>query len=305
MEIQQLRHLLAATQHGNLLKAANGSYISQSGLSRSIKSLEQRLGVPLLVRGPKGVEPTAYGLSILRRAKVILNEVQRAMEEVRAIEAAEIGEVTFGITQNYTGYLVPELLTQLSIDRPELRVTIISDGFVELMEKVRTEAIDFAFGLIGPVHRDDEIEVERLRGHRSRVIASSRHWLAHEPRATLEQLCKARWVMLNSESVQRSFTTFFESRGLPLPSQVVKANSVSLIRRLVADMEVLTVLPEDVMRMEIDAGLVVPIECETPVEQTRIGLFFRNGGLLTPQARFVIDRFRDAVNAEAPEFELG
>ena len=300
MEFQQLRHLLAATEHGNLLKAANGSFISQSGLSRSIKSLEQRLGVPLLVRGPKGVEPTAFGLSILRRAKVILNEVQRATEEVRAIAEARIGEVSFGITQNYTGYLVPELLTRLSLERPELRITVISDGFVELMEQVRTEGIDFAFGLIGPVQHSDEIEIERLRGHRSRVLASRHNHLSIERRATLEELSEERWVMLNSESVQRSFTTFFESRGLRLPSQVIKANSVSLIRRLVTEMDVLTVLPVDVMLKEIEAGLVMPIDCETPVEQTRIGLFFRSGGLLTPQASFVIDRFRAAVEASAP-----
>ena len=45
MEIQQLRHLLAAVETGNLLKAADKSCISQSGLSRSIKSLEQRPGI--------------------------------------------------------------------------------------------------------------------------------------------------------------------------------------------------------------------------------------------------------------------
>ena len=88
MEIQQLRHLIAAIENRNLLKAADKAYISQSGLSRSLKSLEHRLGVPLLIRGPKGVEPTIYGLTVIRRAKVILNEVARSIEEVRAIEMA-------------------------------------------------------------------------------------------------------------------------------------------------------------------------------------------------------------------------
>jgi DNA-binding transcriptional LysR family regulator len=38
MEIQQLKHLRAAVQHGNLVKAAEASNITQSGLSRSITS---------------------------------------------------------------------------------------------------------------------------------------------------------------------------------------------------------------------------------------------------------------------------
>ena len=90
MEVQQLRHLLAAVRYGNLLKAAEEIHISQSGLSRSIKSLETRLGVPLLIRKSKGVEPTVFGLSVINRAKVIINEVARAVEEIKAIEAARI-----------------------------------------------------------------------------------------------------------------------------------------------------------------------------------------------------------------------
>jgi len=292
VEIQQLRHLMAAVEHRNLLKAAENSFISQSGLSRSIKSLEHRLGVPLLIRGPKGVEPTVYGLSVLRRAKVILNEVAKSVEEVRAIEQGRVGEVCFGITQNYGTYLVPQLLAQLHKERPGLKVTVVADGFVELLEKVKTEAIDFAFGLIGQIRRSDGIIIEPLRAHRSRVLAGRLNPLAAGSTATREQLGKADWAMLSSEGVQRGFGLFFESRGMSVPPQVLKTNSISLVRSMVKQSDTLTILPEEVVRADIDQGDIVALDCETPVEQTKIGLFFREGGLLTPQAQLVIDRFR-------------
>jgi DNA-binding transcriptional LysR family regulator len=292
MEIQQLKHLLAAVEHKNLLKAADKAYISQSGLSRSIKSLEHRLGVPLLIRGPHGVEPTVYGTSLLRRAKVILNEVARAVQEVKAIEQAKIGEVTFGITQNYASYLVPELLSELHRDRPGLKITVVADGFLELLEMVKTEAIDFGFGLIGQIHHSDGIIIEPLRPHQSRVIASRKHALAAKGRASNAEIESADWALLNSESVQRGFGLFFESRGMNIPPQVFRSNSIALIRRLVIDSDVLTVLPEQAVKDDIDSGLLVPLTCETPVEQTRVGLFFREGGMLSPQAALVIERFR-------------
>lgn len=298
VEIQQLRHLMAAVEHRNLLKAADSSFISQSGLSRSIKSLEERLGVPLLIRGPKGVEPTVYGLSVLRRAKVILNEVAKSVEEVRAIEQGRVGEVCFGITQNYGTYLVPQLLADLHKERPGLKVTVVADGFVELLEKVKTEAIDFAFGLIGQIRRSDGIIVEPLRAHRSRVIAGRLNPLAAGGTATREQLGKADWAMLSSEGVQRGFGLFFESRGMKVPPQVLKTNSISLVRSMVRQSDTLTILPEDVVRAELDSGEIVALECETPVEQTKVGLFFREGGLLTPQAQMVIDRFRRVAQPE-------
>lgn len=296
MEIQQLRHLMAAVEHRNLLKAADKTFISQSGLSRSIKSLEHRLGVPLLIRGPKGVEPTIYGQSVLRRAKVILNEVAKSIQEVRAIEQARVGEVTFGITPNYATYLVPQLLADLHRDRPHLRVTVITDGFVELIERVKSEAIDFAFGLIGQVRRSDGIVIEAIRAHRARVMASSRHPLAAHGTCTSTELAAAEWAMLSGEGVQRSFGLFFENRGLPVPAQVMRSNSISLVRQMVKDSNVLSILPEEVVQADIAAGEIVALECETPVEQTRVGLFFREGGLLTPQAELVIDRFRRAAS---------
>ena len=292
MEIQQLKHLLAAVKHGNLQKAADSSYISQSGLSRSIKSLEDRLGVPLLVRSPRGVEPTEYGRSVLRRANVILNEVRRGMDEVRAIEQARIGDVAIGITQNYVSYFAPELLAELSTDRPDLRISVVSDGFIELLKLVRTEAVDFAFGLIGPVHSDDDVVIEPLCAHRSRIIGRRDHPLARQNEVSLEELAKARWVMLSSGSVQRSFTSFFERRGLPIPAQVIKTNSTMLIRRLLTQMDLLTILPEDVVRWEVGRGDFVVIQNDAMAIQSRIGLVFRSGGLLTPQAEYVLNRFR-------------
>jgi DNA-binding transcriptional LysR family regulator len=304
MEIQQLRHLIAAVEHRNLLKAADKSYISQSGLSRSLKSLEHRLGVQLLTRGPKGVEPTVYGLTVIRRAKVILNEVARSIEEVRAIEHGRIGETTFGITQNYANYLMPELLASLHAERPGLHVTVVADGFLELVKKVKAEEIDFAFGLIGRIHHSDGLTIEPLMENRSRVVAGSHHPLAGKRDISIADLAGAQWAMLSSESVQRGFGLFFETRGLPVAPQMLKSNSIALIRHVVCESDALTILPQEVVQPEIDAGALVALDCETPVERTRIGLVFRDGGLITPQAEVVVKRIRAVLAERATDDEL-
>lgn len=299
MEIQQLKHLIAAIENRNLLRAADKSYISQSGLSRSLKSLEHRLGVPLLHRGPKGVEPTVYGLAVMRRARVILNEVARSVDEVRAIEQGRIGETTFGVTQNYANYLMPDVLAGLHVDRPDLRVTVVTDGFLELVNKVKNEEVDFAFGLIGRIHHGDGLIIEPLMDNRSNVFARVDHPFAGRTDVTTDELAQACWAMLSSESVQRGFGLFFEARGRAVPPQMLKCNSIAMLRHVVAETDALTILPHEVVQPEVDAGTLVALRCETPVERTRIGLIFRDGGLITPQAQVVIDRIRATVAARA------
>ena len=110
--------------------------------------------------------------------------------------------------------------------------------------------------------------------------------------------------MLSSESVQRGFGLFFETHGVPVARQMLRSNSIALIRHVVASSDALTILPQAVVQREIDAGALVALDCETPVERTRIGLMFRDGGLITPQAEAVVERIRAAVALQADALRL-
>jgi DNA-binding transcriptional LysR family regulator len=282
MEIQQLKHLRAAVQHGNLVKAAEASNITQSGLSRSITSLEQRLGVPLLHRTAKGVTPTVFGLSVLRHANLILTEVDRSIEELRAIEEGRIGELRLGITQNYAHYLIPTLLFEFQRDYPDIRLRVRTGGFLELVKMVSTNLLDLVFGLIGPVEESGDLIVKPLRDHYSRVVTSVEHTLA-------------RWAILDGEGFQRNFVNFFDMRGFRPPAQILTTDSIDLIRRFVLSANVLTILPANVVEDEIDRGRMVILSCDTPAEITQLGLIFRAGSLVTPQVRLITERIRAAV----------
>jgi LysR family transcriptional regulator of gallate degradation len=288
---------MAAVQYGNLLRAADESNISQSGLSRSIKSLETRLGVMLLVRKSKGVEPTIYGESVLRRAKIILNEVQRAVQEVKDLQAARIGELSVGITQNFAHYLVPEILAEIQASRPNIRISVVTGGFLELVEKVRSGAIEMAFGLLGAIEDDGVIKIEPLREHHSHVIARESHPIIKKKSVSARELAAERWVTLNSEGFQRNFAGFFQSRGLALPQQVLRTDSIDLIRKTMLSADILTILPDDIMREQIDAGSVRVVACEAPAELTHIGFVSRSDALCTPHMKLFIDGVRAAMRA--------
>ncbi len=293
MEIQQLRHLVTAVDCGNLLKASDECHISQSGLSRSIRSLEDRLGLPLLIRTSKGVEPTVYGLSVVQRARLILNEVARSMDDLRAIQAAEIGEVTFGITQNYGYYLIPDVLAEMNADHPGIRLVVRTGGFLDLVETLKVGAIEFGFGLLGRMDDDPDIQVEALREHHSRVICRRDHPLMLKgEEVTPAELANARWATLRSMGFQASFINYFSTLGLRSPVQAVRTDSIAAIRELVATSDLLAVLPPNIVRDGLDLGKLAILDCDAPAEQTAVGFMFRTHSLVTPSSRLVIDRIR-------------
>ncbi|WP_293897845.1 LysR family transcriptional regulator [Phenylobacterium sp.] len=291
--MQQLKHLIAAVECGNLLRAADECNISQSGLSRSIGALEDRLGVQLLLRKPKGVEPTVFGLAVLPHARIVMNELARCADEIRSIQAGEVGEVNFGVTQNYSYYFIPQILADLNTSYPGIRISVKSGGYLDLIADLKVGSIDFVFGLLGQIDDDPDIVIERLREHHSRVVARTSHPLAQRQGEIMpEQLAAARWATLTSEGFQRSFIGYFFSRGLNAPVQVVKTDSMPLIQQSIASTDLLAVLPPDVALREIDSGELVFLDCEAPAEQTDIGIVTRQLGFATRHRNDLLARIR-------------
>jgi DNA-binding transcriptional LysR family regulator len=300
MEIQQLRHLIAAVHWGNLVRAAEECNISQSGLSRSIKSLEDRLGVQLLNRMAKGVEPTIYGRVFVRRAHLIVNEVGRSVGEIRALSAAETGEVTFGITQNYGKYFIPDLLSGLYASNPGMRVTVVTGGFRDLVEMLAVGSIEFGFGLLGSVGAESDIYVEPLREHYSRVIARRAHPLAlRNQEVTPEELSQAHWALLSGEFFQKNFSDYFTGQGLKSPVQVLRTDSIDLIYKSLFGADVLSVLPPDLVGEELEKGILTILNCDAPAEQTHAGLIFRNRSMVSPQGEKIVAEIRRQLSSGA------
>ncbi|WP_428149691.1 LysR family transcriptional regulator [Brevundimonas sp.] len=293
MEVQQLKHLIAAVECGNLLKAADECNISQSGLSRSISALEERLGVQLLLRKPKGVEPTVFGLTVLQHARIVMNELARCSDEIKAIGAGRVGDITFGVTQNYSYYFIPQIIAALIDTYPGVRLTVKTGGYLDLVNDLKEGSIDFVFGLLGQVDEDADLLVERMREHHSRVVARASHPLAnHEGEVTPIELSQARWATLASAGFQRSFAGYFYSKGLDCPVQVIKTDSMPLIQRSILASDLLAVLPPDVALAAIDSGEAVFLDCEAPAEQTDIGIVTRRFGFATRHRDDLLSRIR-------------
>lgn len=293
VEVQQLKHLIAAVECGNLLKAADECNISQSGLSRSIGALEERLGVQLLLRKPKGVEPTVFGLAVLEHGRIVMNELARCIDDIRAIQAGEVGEIKFGLTQNYSYYIIPQILAEMNETYPGIRLTVKSGGYLDLIDELKVGGLDFVFGLLGQIDDNPDLVVERLREHHSRVVARANHPLARRGgEITPQELASSRWATLTSEGFQRSFKEFFHALGLECPIQAVTTDSMPLIQQSIVAADLLAVLPPDVALHEIDTGQLVFLDCEAPAEQTDVGIVTRRFGFATRHRDDLIARIR-------------
>ena len=77
MKLNQLRYLVAVSEHGSIAKAARALFISQPSVSQAVKELEDELGFPVLIRERRGTTFTPRGLQVLDIAQTVMRELNK------------------------------------------------------------------------------------------------------------------------------------------------------------------------------------------------------------------------------------
>src|SRR5215468_3242924 len=98
LKLRDLQMLLAIAQNGSMGKAAAALGVSQPAVSKAISDLEYALGVRLLDRNPRGVEPTVYARALLDRGVVVFDELKQAVRHIEFLANPAEGELRVGST---------------------------------------------------------------------------------------------------------------------------------------------------------------------------------------------------------------
>lgn len=302
IEIQQLKHFLALVEYRSFNKAAERLHITQSGLSRSIRSLEERLGLPLFERASRNVALTQYGSQLVARAHIILNEEARARAELANIRSMQSGSVRIGITLNFTHYLAPEAIATFARSHPGIDIAVTSGSFSELVDALRRSQLDLIFGLIATGISLKDLAVETLFESRSGVYTHPSHPLAARRSVSAEELAAATWIMLDSGAFQQTFIGYFHAAGLPAPRQQMTTNSLAFLRHALLELGHLTVLPDELVLPDVREHRLVRLNADTPAGRTRAGVAYRKAAweTFTPAVRQLVEALRGTASRASP-----
>ncbi|WP_022882228.1 LysR family transcriptional regulator [Gryllotalpicola ginsengisoli] len=125
MELRQLRYFKAVVEAGSLTAAAAELHISQPPLSLAISKFEAELGVQLLTRSPRGVEPTSAGRYLLEEASRVLGELDDIRARLANYGAGVAGVVTIAAVPTLMRYRIPRLLASHAAEFPEVDVRLV------------------------------------------------------------------------------------------------------------------------------------------------------------------------------------
>src|SRR5262249_1557172 len=110
LKLRDLRLLLVVAEWGSMAKAATHLNLTQSAVSRASRDLEQTLGVRLFDRTPQGVEPTRYGLALLKGGTAVFDDLRMSVNEIAFLSDPTAGELRVGTSEASGFGLVPVVI---------------------------------------------------------------------------------------------------------------------------------------------------------------------------------------------------
>ncbi len=204
LEVRDLKLVVALCDAGTTARAATTLHLAQPSVSRALLSLEDRLGLRLFDRTPRGLLPTEQGRRLNHRARELLAELvalEQSLEDEPAVVTVKL------VCECYTAYhWLPSAVERLRDDFPAIDIRLHLEHTKGAYDAIVEGELDAAL-LTTPCKADDELAVAPLCEDELCFVVADDHPLAKRKHLTADDLVahtlftpspspgEARWFM--------------------------------------------------------------------------------------------------------------
>lgn len=299
LKLRELRILLAVVKAGSMAKAATDLAISQPNVSKAIADLEHTFSVRLLDRSSRGVEPTTYGLAVIKRATAMFDELRQSVKEVEFLADPTAGELRLGCSDFAAG-VVGVAIERMSRRYPRIAFEVMSAGAAELQHHLEFRNIELFVATDQWSLSTEEFAVEVLYDDPLIAVADAQHPLTRRRRIALTDLVNEAWAMPPANTISgRYIRDVFRTNRLALPTTIVSTYSSVLRQHLVATAGFITVLPKPTFEIMGKGLSIKALPVNLPTPRRRVVLVVLKKRMLSSIAQLFIETLRVVARPQA------
>jgi len=256
MELRHLDALLAIDDEGSFTAAADSLATVQSNISEQVRQLEDEVGARLLVRGRKGATPTECGAVVLDRARRIRREVDAMRADLSMLQGLEAGDASFGIVGTAGRWVVPQLVAELRVRAPGVRLRVNEAASERLMSEVLSG--ELAQAVVTEPVNDRRLVAETIVEEAMLAVAGPGIPLP-DPPVALASLVPLGLVLPPLENpLRQEVEAAAAEQGIEI-EVMVEVEGIRLVSDLVAAGAGVSVLPESAVPPDLPNIRTVPI----------------------------------------------
>jgi DNA-binding transcriptional LysR family regulator len=304
VRLRDLHILFAVVQSGSMAKAAALLGVSQPVVSQAITDLEAAIGVRLLDRNSRGVEPTPYGHILLRAGETVFDDLRQGIRAIESLADPDAGEVRIGCPESISGGLLPPVIEKLSRQYPRMvfRITQVNTLSTQLeFPELRERKLDIVMvRLVKPMGEfefEEDLKVEQLFDDELLVVVGRESQWARRRVIELAELANAPWILppdsWNSLILQEAFSAI----GCKMPHIGVESFSVALRYRLLATGRFVSALPGSMLNLNTKPYLLRILPIDLPSRPWPVVLVTLKNRTLAPAVELYVQCARATLSA--------
>lgn len=288
MKLQQLQILMAVVEHGGIRAASRNLHLSQSAVTKAMRTLEETAGVPLLIRKARGIALTEAGDRVLARARVIARQVELAQEDLQQMSGQDSGTVRLGITPllAMTGLGMAFKWFRQRFKNVDI---LITEGLVgRVVPRLRDGTLDIAVVAADFQEKAkfEEFTVRMLKRTTQSIVVREGHPIL-STRPDAAGLAALEWVAtapLLATAISHTERMFLNARVTP-PGRVVICDALVALS-LVRHSDSACVLPTSLLGLPETGGIVEIKHAPVVPDDLELLLLTRPDMPLTPAAEY-------------------
>jgi DNA-binding transcriptional LysR family regulator len=291
LKLRDLNILMTVAQCGTMGKAAAQLAVSQPVVSKAIADLEHAVGVQLLDRSKRGVEPTRYGEALIRRGVAIFDEMQQSLKDIEFLSDPTAGEVRIGATEPITAAIVLPVVDKLSRLYPQMKFNVIAADTMPLMDALSKRVVDLTMTRLAQAV-PEELNAETLFYDTLVVATGIRNPLTRRRGLTLADVKDEPWLLPIDRFFGGLIAGAFRASGLEPPQPTVASSSSTLRDGLLTTHRFLTVVAGFSLLLHRKRSDLKALPILLPNTRHPVAVVTLKSRLVSPAAQMFIDHVR-------------
>ena len=293
MNLRTLQAFVEVVRQGSFSQAAEVVSLTQSSVSKAVKTLEDELGTPLLNRLGHRNELTAAGEIAYRRALVLLAERNDLVAEINDLRGLKRGVLRIGLPPVGCGVLFATMFATYRSRYPDIDIELTEYGSKKLRECLEAGEVDLA-ALLLPV--DEDFDYQPVRNEPLMAVLPIRHPLAQRSRIDFTDLADSPFILFEAGfALNGKILAACERKGVS-PKVTARSGQIDYIIDLVAAGLGVAFVPRMLAYKHQHAGIAL-IPLDEPHTDWHIALAWRTSAHLPPAALAWLELAREHADS--------
>ncbi len=252
VNLNQLRIFQAVSETRSFTRAAEVVHLTQPGISKHIKQMEEYYGVPLFDRLGKKVVLTHAGQILFEATQEVMASITAAEQRIEELKGVHGGKLVLGASFPIGIYVLPGILAVFRKHHRAVEVTLDISLSEEIVAKILANELDL--GLVSHEARDARLSAKEFMTDELVAIAPSHHPWAGKKRIKPEELLGETFIAAARGAGTRAVVEErLKAKGIVLTDVVDFGNTEGVKRAVEAGLGV-SIQSRSVVQREISAG---------------------------------------------------